>query len=233
MKLTARPELSPSSLAALGFFVLIGLVANVIQVTQSVTAGEFSVLTISVGVVAVAFVVLLARKWVKSRQAARNEVGTPDRLEAMVAVCLVLMTLSALTVAVSTVAIAMTKQPPLVPGQVHVATAPDNDSTDVGRSIVEPTSKEAPSPTTGRKGGGAITFGNGTHVVGVDIKPGSYRTDGAGPTGTCIWQRLKDTSGEISSVITSGFVQGPTTVTVKETDGAFESQYCQNWTKVN
>lgn len=81
--------------------------------------------------------------------------------------------------------------------------------------------------------GADTTFGNGTNVVSVDIKPGIYRTAGPLPDSACLWERLRDTSGEASAIIANGIAEGPTSVTVKDTDGAFESQGCQNWTKVN
>jgi hypothetical protein len=49
----------------------------------------------------------------------------------------------------------------------------------------------------------------------------------------CIWKRLKDTSGEITSTLAINVSQGPTIVTIKPTDGAFDSQNCAPWVKVN
>jgi hypothetical protein len=82
----------------------------------------------------------------------------------------------------------------------------------------------------------ASTISDGTYVVGVDIQPGTYRT--AGPSEdavikTCIWSRRSDTSGEFKSVIATNIAQGPTTVTIKPTDGAFESRGCSPWQKIN
>ncbi|MDT7589719.1 MAG: hypothetical protein QOE32_7269, partial [Pseudonocardiales bacterium] len=37
----------------------------------------------------------------------------------------------------------------------------------------------------------------------------------------------------LSSIIASDITQGPTTVTIKPTDGAFHTSGCQPWTKVN
>jgi endonuclease YncB( thermonuclease family) len=77
---------------------------------------------------------------------------------------------------------------------------------------------------------------DGTYVVGVDIEPGSYRTSGPAqdsPIKMCSWFRRKDTSGEAQSVIAMNISQGPTTVTIKPSDGAFESRGCSPWAKVN
>jgi hypothetical protein len=82
----------------------------------------------------------------------------------------------------------------------------------------------------------ASTISDGTYVVGVDIQPGMYRTAGPSedaPIKMCMWSRRKDTSGEFKSVIAMNNAQGPTTVTIKPTDGAFESRGCSPWQKIN
>jgi endonuclease YncB( thermonuclease family) len=82
----------------------------------------------------------------------------------------------------------------------------------------------------------AQTISNGTFVVGVDIQPGIYRTSGPDAETSytyCSWSRLKDTTGESASVIASDNGQGPMTVTIKPTDGAFKSEHCTTWTKMN
>lgn len=76
---------------------------------------------------------------------------------------------------------------------------------------------------------------SGTYEVGVDIEPGKYKT--AGPADTrywpmCYWARLKDTSGEMGSIIANDNIRGQTTVTIKPGDGAFETTGCQPWVKV-
>lgn len=79
----------------------------------------------------------------------------------------------------------------------------------------------------------ATGFGGGTHVVGTDIQPGTYRTDG--PTGGvpfCYWARLSGLSGELGDIITNGNTEGPTTVQIQESDVAFESQFCRTWQRV-
>lgn len=78
----------------------------------------------------------------------------------------------------------------------------------------------------------AGSFGPGTHEVGVDIQPGKYKTQGGGVGGSCYWARLKNTDGDFDSIITNGNAQGPTTVTISKTDGAFETT-CESWTKAD
>jgi hypothetical protein len=78
--------------------------------------------------------------------------------------------------------------------------------------------------------GPATQFGSGTYVVNTDIVPGTYKT--AGPDGRgCYWARLKDTSGGSNAIIANGIGQGPVTVTIAKTDGAFETSGCQTWVK--
>jgi endonuclease YncB( thermonuclease family) len=94
----------------------------------------------------------------------------------------------------------------------------------------------APAPVQPVSAPTASTVGDGTWVVGSDIPSGTYRTTGPSEEGVvkmCIWSRRKDTSGEVRSVIATDIAQGPTTVTIKPTDGAFESRGCAPWTKLN
>jgi hypothetical protein len=78
------------------------------------------------------------------------------------------------------------------------------------------------------------TIGNGTSLVGTEIRPGTYRT--AGPTPSiirlCVWQRLRDTSGELSAVMASDVSSGPAVVTISAADTAFKSTGCQTWRKI-
>jgi hypothetical protein len=78
-------------------------------------------------------------------------------------------------------------------------------------------------------------IGNGTYLVGSDIQPGTYRT--AGPAASvmpnCYWSRNQDASGEMKSIIANDNSQGPTTVTIKPSDGVFKTSGCQPWIKVN
>lgn len=74
-------------------------------------------------------------------------------------------------------------------------------------------------------------FSDGTWVVGTDIEPGTYRSSGpVGSATTCFWFRLKDTTGDPSSVIAAGDSQGPITLTIKATDAAVKSEGCL-WSK--
>ena len=95
------------------------------------------------------------------------------------------------------------------------------------------TSVATSTPPPEEPAGPATSFSDGTYVVGEDIEPGDYKTEGPDPDAffpNCYWARLKDTSGGLESIIANSNVQGPTTVTVKESDYAFEVRGC-DWVK--
>jgi len=48
----------------------------------------------------------------------------------------------------------------------------------------------------------------------------------------CTYSRLKDTTGDASAILAVNVSKGPATVTVKSSDGAFQSLGCSTWTKV-
>lgn len=83
---------------------------------------------------------------------------------------------------------------------------------------------------TAEKTAASNTFsGSGTYLVGTDIKPGTYRSkDNDG----CYWARLKGLSGSLGDILANDNVNGPTIVTIKKTDKAFETNRCGDWTKI-
>ena len=87
------------------------------------------------------------------------------------------------------------------------------------------------TPTTTEDEDSGDTFGDGTWMVGEDIKAGTYRTKGD-PDG-CYWARLSGTSGEFTDLIANGNPTGPTTVTISATDVAFETRGCAAWRPVS
>lgn len=68
-----------------------------------------------------------------------------------------------------------------------------------------------PSPTA------APSWKHGVYQVGVQIQPGTYKTDGV-TTVDCYWNRLKNDSGDSSAIIAREFTSGPATMTVEPTD---------------
>ena len=69
---------------------------------------------------------------------------------------------------------------------------------------------------------------DGVYLVGVDIKPGQYKS---GPESDCYWARLSNTNGDLDSII-ANHNGGNSVVTIKRTDKAFETSGCGSWTKV-
>ncbi|MFJ5777794.1 hypothetical protein [Streptomyces sp. NPDC093094] len=73
--------------------------------------------------------------------------------------------------------------------------------------------------------------GDGDYQVGGDIKPGTYRSTG-NSDGMCYWERAKDASGEVDSLLANDNVTGTAYVTVKPTDKLFTSSGCSDWETV-
>lgn len=74
--------------------------------------------------------------------------------------------------------------------------------------------------------------GDGSYQVGKDIQPGTYRTTG-NTDGMCYWERAKDASGEMDSLLANDNVTGTSYVTVKGTDKLFTSTDCKDWEAVD
>lgn len=113
---------------------------------------------------------------------------------------------------------------PTTPTTPTAATAPGQVLADIPTFTATPAPTVPPSPT-----GPLTTFGEGNYQVGTDILPGTYHTtgpDGTNPVG-CYWERAKDTSGD--SIITNDIGNGPATVTISATDGAFKTSGCNTW----
>jgi hypothetical protein len=74
--------------------------------------------------------------------------------------------------------------------------------------------------------------GSGDYQVGSDIKPGTYRSTG-NSDGMCYWERAKDASGELDSLLANDNVTGTAYVTLKPTDKLFTSSDCSDWEAVD
>jgi hypothetical protein len=83
----------------------------------------------------------------------------------------------------------------------------------------KPTKKAAPTIET--------TMGDGTYEIGVDAKPGRYKTIAEN---SCYWERDKDDSGEFDSIIANDNVSdgARASVTVKKGE-FFQSEGCGTW----
>jgi hypothetical protein len=74
------------------------------------------------------------------------------------------------------------------------------------------------------------TITDGTYEVGVDIEPGKYKSSGTTGYG-CYYARLKANDGSLGDIIQNNNSQGPSVVTIKESDGYFETTGCAPWVK--
>lgn len=99
------------------------------------------------------------------------------------------------------------------------ASAPTATPTATATPTPEPTATPTPGPRT--------EFGNGTHIVGTDIAPGTYRSNGEDG---CYWARLSGFGGTTSEIIANSFARGPQVVTILPSDAGFESSRCGRWT---
>jgi hypothetical protein len=70
-------------------------------------------------------------------------------------------------------------------------------------------------------------FGDGMHIVGGTVGPGTYQA--AGSTFGCYWARLNGFSGELDDIIANNFATGQQLVTIKSSDKGFESEGCGTW----
>lgn len=76
----------------------------------------------------------------------------------------------------------------------------------------------------------ATTFGPGTHLVGSEIQPGVYRTEGE----ISYFARLSGLTGQLSDIIANeASPLPPVLVEIKSTDVAFESKGPGQWTLVD
>ncbi len=71
-------------------------------------------------------------------------------------------------------------------------------------------------------------------MVGTNIVAGTYKITGPTPDGigSRYWARLQDTTGNFDTIIANNISQGPDTVTISDTDGAFKTDGCNTWPKV-
>lgn len=94
----------------------------------------------------------------------------------------------------------------------------------------EPTAEPEPEPTEDPAPNEkpAPTFEDGAWVVGEDIEPGIYRAPD--PSGGCYWERLRDFSGGLNSIIANGLaIGGPIVVEIDKSDEGFSSRGCGPW----
>ena len=71
--------------------------------------------------------------------------------------------------------------------------------------------------------------GSGTHLVGTEVAPGTYR---ASSPDDCYWERLSGLSGDFDEIIANGIGAGDATVTIRSGDLAFSSERCGYWDRI-
>lgn len=118
-------------------------------------------------------------------------------------------------------------QASLAAAPTTVTATANGSATTVTATTSGPTNPAAP-PSSASAG----IPGDGTFAVGTDIKPGTYRTAGPTPSGAanCYWERDKDLSGTLDSIIANADTVGPAIVQILPTDVAFKTSGCQPWT---
>jgi Bacterial Ig-like domain (group 2) len=73
-------------------------------------------------------------------------------------------------------------------------------------------------------------FDGGAFIVGTDIAPGTWRSDGTGTS--CYWARLSGFGGTISEIIANNFGAAPAIVTIQPSDVGFTSSRCGTWSRI-
>lgn len=119
-----------------------------------------------------------------------------------------------------------------VPGPTVTATV-DVPGPKVTVTVTAKAPKPKPQPKQEDSGSSTIP-GDGTYIVGKDIKPGTYQSEPApGGIDLCSWQRLSGTSGSLDDFIAGDVSQGQTTVTIDASDKAFETTGCKTWKQIS
>jgi len=95
------------------------------------------------------------------------------------------------------------------------------------------TEQAAAAAVPGGGGSGSSIPGDGTYLVGTDVKAGTYRS-GVPASGNCYWARLSNTdgSGDTAGILNNNNSAGPSVVTIQRSDKAFESTGCEAWIRV-
>lgn len=92
-----------------------------------------------------------------------------------------------------------------------------------GAAMLCPTSENADLMTAKSLG---VMFGDGAYEVGVDIKPGTYKT--APRVTDCYWERSTRGGDTIANDFVSN-APGGVTVRIRKGDGGFKSDGCGSW----
>jgi hypothetical protein len=129
---------------------------------------------------------------------------------------------------VATVVIAATATPAPTNTRQPSTSTPTPQPSDTARPSSTPTTPPkataTPKPTVPQ----AFSFGDGTQVVGTDIRPGTYRSMGSD---SCYWERLSGFGGTLGEIVANENPVGPVIVTISASDKGFSSSRCSRWTQ--
>jgi hypothetical protein len=76
------------------------------------------------------------------------------------------------------------------------------------------------------------SFGDGTFIVGTDVTPGTYKSDGSGAgSAKCFWARLSGFGGSLNETTQNNVESNPAMVVIRDTDKGFQSSFCGTWAR--
>ena len=118
-------------------------------------------------------------------------------------------------------------------GDGTATTAEPNATVTVTETADDESASKAPSPKKTTEPEPESTMDEGTYEIGVDAKPGRYKTRVPEDSAGCYWEKLKDDSGGLNSVIANGEVNagGRVSITLKRSE-FFLSEDCGTWIRV-
>jgi hypothetical protein len=96
-----------------------------------------------------------------------------------------------------------------------------------------PSASKAPEAKKTTEPVAESTIGEGTYQIGVDAKPGRYKTTVPQNSSGCYWERTKDDSGDMDSIIANDTVNPGARASITVNSGEFfKSSGCGTWTRV-
>ena len=96
-----------------------------------------------------------------------------------------------------------------------------------------PSASKAPEAKKTTEPVAESTIGEGTYEIGVDAKPGRYKTTVPQNSSGCYWERTKDDSGDMDSIIANDNVNPGARASITVNSGEFfKSSGCGTWTRV-
>jgi hypothetical protein len=118
-------------------------------------------------------------------------------------------------------------------GDGTATTAEPNATVTVTETADDESASKAPSPKKTTEPEPESTMEEGTYEIGVDAKPGRYKTRVPEDSSGCYWEKLKDDSGGLDSVIANGEVNagGRVSITLKRGE-FFMAEDCGTWIRV-